>query len=59
MVKKPKIRQEYFTDLGEQIKFWDKAVEDSQMLLEHAKLNRNNLKRKLRKLNRKYYFVEN
>ena len=56
MVKKPKVRQEYFTDLREQIKFWDKAVEDSQTLLKHAKLNRNRLKRALAKLNRRYYF---
>jgi len=59
MVKKPKVRQEYFIDLREQIKFWDKAVEDSQTLLKHAKLNRNRLKRALAKLNRRYYKNEN
>jgi len=55
MVKKPKVREEYFKELKQQIEFWDKATEDSKMLLKQARENRNTLLRELAKLNRRYY----
>jgi hypothetical protein len=54
MVKKPKIREEFFHDLKQSIEFWDHEVQRSEELLKQVRLNRNAQVRALKKLQKRY-----
>ena len=54
MVKKPKVRQEYFQELKDQILFWDRVIEYTKEDLKQARENRNGQMRALKSLQKRY-----
>jgi len=54
MVKKPKVREEYFKELKDQILFWDRVIEYTKEDLKQARENRNGQMRALKSLQKRY-----
>ena len=54
MVKKPKVREEQFKLVKDEIAFWETSREAAKTMFISATLNRNKQKRILKKLEKRY-----